>query len=171
MELITQVSFIEVENVLNKHDSNIRFYNYDMPECCPSNEFLCYKVKLQESDIDRLYLVGNFHNVTSGTCKIKNVDAHAVQSQEAEGRSMRLESLMNGGHKFQNGINLLDNDGFEPVLVGNDLYNGKVLFIDGSHRAIAHFIKHGNLSAIEVYVCIHPNIVNYSFYKHVARSK
>lgn len=138
--------------------------------CCSTNEFLCYKVKVQESDFNKLYLVGNFHNVTSGTCKLKDVDADAVQNQEAEGRSMRLESLMNGGQKFQNGISLLYNNGFEPVLVGND-FNGKLLFTDGSHRAIAHFIQHGNLNDIEVYVCIHPNIVNYSFYKHVAKSK
>jgi hypothetical protein len=168
MKIISEVPVTEVESVLAKHNSNVRFDNYDMPKCCPLDDFKCFKIRLEPGDIDRLYLVGNFAKVTAGTCKIINVDQAAVLKQEAEGRSARLNTLMNGDDHFKKGVNLLEDEGFEPVLVGKALEKGSLLFIDGSHRAIGHFIRLGNLLDIEVYVCIHANIVNYSLYKHVA---
>lgn len=168
MQLVKAVTVQEIEVMLTKHNSNIRLHNYGMPDCCPENELECFKVKFEQNDLGRLYLVGNFANVTAGTCKLSLLDAHAVQNQIAEGRSDRIRSFMSGGDEFQEGIDLLQADGFEPVLVGPNLENGKLLFIDGSHRAIAHFICHGNLNEVRAYACIHPNFKKYSLYRHVA---
>lgn len=168
---ITEVSVEVVEAHLKKHKSNILFDNYGMPDCCPKNELQCYHVTLQADDLPKLYLVGNFNKETSGTFRLMDVDRDVVLNRQEENRSLKVTNLMTGGEQFEQGINLLEDAGFEPVLFGKSLTAGGYVFIDGSHRAIAHFFNYGTIDGVSAFICIHPKMVNYCFYKHLPNLK
>ena len=164
---LDEVTIDEVELHLNKHRSNILFDNYELPSICLRSEIKCYRAKIESSDMHKLYLVGNFHQETNGTCRLIEIDKDEVINRKDENRSVRLANLMSGGKDFKEGIDLFEDSDFEPVLFGKDLANGGFVFIDGSHRAIAHFITYGTLVGVSVFICVHSNMVNYRFYKHL----
>lgn len=167
---VYEVSVDVVESHLKKHRSNILFDNYDLPDCCPKSELKCYHVTLEKDDISRLYLVGNFNKETHGTFRLMDADKEIVLKRKEENRSARVTNLMTGGEQFSQGINLLEDPGFEPVLFGKDLIEGGYVFIDGTHRAIAHFFKNGTVDGMPVFICTHSKIVNYSFYRHLPKT-
>lgn len=160
----TIVPISEVELHLANHHSNIRFNNYGMPNCCPKEEIVCYKVILDENDTNRICLVGNFRNVTNNTGRLSDIDRLAVLVQETENRGKRVNDFLHGRNEGEAGIDLIGNNNFAPVLVGIDLNEGPLVLIDGSHRSIAQCIRNGSMQGVPAYICMHPNMINYGFY-------
>jgi hypothetical protein len=168
MEAIKNIHLDQVRQLLERHNSNMRFNNYHLPDFCPENEFQCYKVTFDDEDIDRMSLVENFKDVSNKTCKLKEINRSAVLAQKEEDRGLRVKRLMDGGDQFERGVNLITDQGFEIVLVGRNLCKGSLLIIDGSHRAIAHYLNYGTLQGVSAFICVHNNIAKWGFYKPIA---
>jgi hypothetical protein len=160
MRQVVESSITEVELHLEKTNSNIFFdYNDYGLKDFPKNEFKCFKVILEKSDIDRLYLIGNFANITKDSLKVSDlVSKEEVLCDTHENRGERVKKIMEGGAQYNKGLDLLTDKDFELVLVGQNLIDGPLVLMDGSHRIIAHYLNRGDVDRVHAYVCIHSNV-------------
>lgn len=152
-------------SVIQRHEettaSNARLGYYHMDCHCPTNEFRCFRVGLEQQDEDNLFLLGltEFVNQTqSQSCRLRDVvrDASSIR---------RVESFITARLDLRSGI------GLELVLVGSDLHGAPLVIIDGNHRAIAQYLTHGSVDGVPAFVCVHPAIRHWPFVPPLAQKQ
>ena len=148
--------------VVQRHEgataSNARLGGYHMDRHCPTTEFRCYRVRLEQSDENRLFGLTEFINQTRGqSCRLRDVlpGASAIQ---------RVASFITAG------INLRSRSGLELVLVTAELHGAPLVAIDGNHRAMAQFLAHGSVEGVPAFVCVHPAIGQWPYVPPLARA-
>lgn len=157
MVIVSEVSISEVQRHEEATAANARLDRYDLNRHCPTSEFRCLRVLLEQSDTDRLFLLGCFVERTTGrTCRIRDVELDPANSH-------RVASFVNAG------VDLRSRAGLELVLVCRELYDAPLVIIDGNHRAIAHYLTQGSMQSVPAYVCVHQAISQWGFVPNLAR--
>jgi hypothetical protein len=157
MVVVSEVNILEVQRHEEATAANARLGGYKMDTHCPMNEFQCFRVLLEQSDTDRLFLLGQFAGRTTGqTCRIRDVKLSAADLS-------RVASFTTAG------VDLRSHVGLELVLVCRELYDAPLIIIDGNHRAIAHYLAQRRMQSVPAYVCLHRAISQWSYVPSLAR--
>jgi hypothetical protein len=154
---VSEVNISEVQRHEEATAANARLGRYEMGIHCPANEFLCFRVLLEQSDTDRLFLLGDFaERTTDRTCRIRDVKLCAADLP-------RVASFVTAR------VDLRSQAGLELVLVCRELHKAPLIIIDGNHRAIAHYLTQGSMLSVPAYVCVHQAISQWPFVPNRAR--
>jgi hypothetical protein len=160
MIVVGEVSLSVVQQHEEATTANARLGGYHMDLHCPTDEFRCFRVILDQRDDARLYLLGltEFINQTRGqTCRLRDVVREAASVQ-------RVASFITGG------LDLRTGSGLELVLVCRELQSAPLVAIDGNHRAMAQYLTHDSVEGVGAFVCVHPAISNWPFVPPLART-
>lgn len=159
MHVLKAVDVSDVQAHESATHANVTLGGYNMDRCCPLTEFLAFNVRLETSDIDRLYLLDcGFATYTSGqTCRLRDLLPEAA---------------------FHEGVrNVFDKACF-PVspdqailIVSPDEKSRPLTIYDGNHRAMAQFLKQRSVHDILAYVCVHRRISEWGFVPPLGRMK
>lgn len=128
--------------------SNSTVGGYHMDEHCDPGECLFSKAILEESDADRLYLLGDFARVTRGSCRIRDVQPTTFASDTVT----RVNAFGRGR------VDLRTTPGLLPVAVTADVERDSLVLIDGNHRTIWHWPTYATVAGVSIYVCEHPRM-------------
>jgi hypothetical protein len=160
MKDIIQIEYEKLKKFEHKIDGNVKIGGYDMDKICPVSEGKCYKVTLEDSDLDRVYLLRDptFTNLT------KNRDYRFSDLQDVAREEARVK------HLLEKNIDLSVNSDWAPVFVCPDIGNGALIAIDGNHRLMAHFLLRGSIANLMAYVYVHENILQWGFIPKAARA-
>ena len=138
--------------------ANVRLDRYDLDKHCPLNEFKAFSVKLEEGDIDRVFLLncGFAAYTEGGTCKLKDVRPDLL-----------LHDLVR---------KIIENACF-PVspdqallMVSADEKCGPLIVYDANHRAMAQYLTQKSVQDVLAYVCVQGRINEWRFVPPLARS-
>ena len=151
MDIMSAVDVSDVQAHEAATHANVTLGGYDMDGCCPLSEFKAFKVKLEASDIDRLFLLNcGFAAHTEGqTCKLRDVLPGVVSDERVR--------------------NVIDKACF-PVspdqailIVSPDEKCGPLTIYDGNHRAMAQYLTQKSVHDVLAYVCVHRRISEWRF--------
>ena len=74
MVVVGKVDIAEVQRHERATGANSRLGGYGMDAHCPMSEFRCYRVLLEQGDIDRMFVLQDFAAHTSNrTCRLRDV--------------------------------------------------------------------------------------------------
>lgn len=130
------------------------------------SEYQVFHVEMEQGDESRIVLWWENENAT------KHRNCRLVDSFESAGDKSRVDSFIYGdGNRF-GPINLQTSPCLAPVAV-TDNPNGNFWYlIDGSHRSIAQFRSKKSFEGVQIFVCVHPQIMNWpnipSYYKQLS---
>jgi hypothetical protein len=159
MKDIKKVDISHAQNHEESTSANVRLGGYKMYEHCPTNEVQCYRVVLEDKDIDRIFLLNEvtFVKLTTGqTFKLSDL-THDAKTLN------RVNSFL------KDGVDLRSHPGLELILVCEDLDTGSLTTIDGNHRLMAHYLTFGSVQEVPAYVYIHTNMNKWYFIPPLAR--
>lgn len=126
-------------------DANIRLGGYDMDKVCPNEDFRILRVLLQDSDLDRLFVLGMYHEVTKdGSCLLKDTLPVALSKD-------RVASFK------RDNIDLRTSSQLAPLMVART-EKGPLTLYDGNNRMLWQRLTHGSIEGIAAFVSIHPKI-------------
>lgn len=137
--------------------ANVKLGGYDMDRCCPLSEFKAFNVRLEATDIDRLFLLNcGFAAYTEvQTCKLRDVLLGVVSHERVR--------------------NVIDRACF-PVspdqailIVSPDEKYGPLTIYDGNHRAMAQYLTQRSVHDVLAYICVHRRISEWGFVPPLAR--
>ena len=57
MKIISQIPFSEIDKYDERFQANVRIGGYDMDKVFPKEEAQCYSALIEESDIEKIYLL------------------------------------------------------------------------------------------------------------------
>jgi hypothetical protein len=158
--IINSISIEEIRQLENSTNANIRIGSYGMDSVSPTEEIFFYYSRLQPEDISRIYLLNDFRHCTNQeSCRLSDLHERALVTAME-----RVPQLA------ENKIDLRNVVHKEPVLVGVDLHQGGLTVIDGNHRLMAHYLRHGSVESVGVILAIHRSIVNWAFIPRIARA-
>jgi len=145
---------------LRRHErataSNTTLGGYHMDKYCALGNFRILRGILEATDIERLYLLGQFAPYTNGrTCKLRDVRPEAVAPGQIS--SERVGSFLQGK------VNLALEKNLDVVIVSPEEVAGPLILIDGNHRSVAHFLSHGGIDGIPAFVCVHRSICRWPY--------
>lgn len=140
---------------------NVRVGGYEMDSICPINEGKCYKIKLQESDLNRLFILGDpsFTNLTSN----KNYRLSGLIPEVAEQEIKTRTSL-------DVILDLRESHKLAPVFVSRNLDSGLVVTIDGNHRLMGHFLRNKSIEGVNGFLFVHPNVEKWGFIETIKKA-
>lgn len=137
-------------------EANVTLGSYDMGKICPVQEIKLYRVTLEKTDEERIYLLneGTFATFTAGS-SFKLTDIHRAAEE-----SKRVRSFL--GHEGRPAINLRNTPRLAPIFVASTI-TGAWTAIDGNHRLSAQYLSHLDLSGVSAYLYVHPNMDRWHF--------
>ena len=159
MILVGELDMSEVQRHEQATASDVRLGGYHMDCHCPTNEFRCFRVKLERREEDRIFLLGipEFIDSTRGqSCRLRDVVQGASTIE-------RVASFITAG------VDLRVRPGSELVLVTAEFQSAALVAIDGNHRAMAHYLAHGSVDGVPAFVCVHSAISRWHFVPPIAR--
>ena len=160
MVVFEEVDITTVQRHEQATTSNVRLGGYQMDRHCPTSEFRCYRIQLEQTDEDRLFLLGltEFFDQTRGqSCRLLDV-------LPAASTIKRVASFCS------HVVDLRSRLGLELVLVTTNPHCAPLIAIDGNHRAMAQFLTHGTFESVPAFVCVHPAIGQWHFVPPLART-
>lgn len=168
MKIIAAVTIEDVQRHLGSSNANVKIGSYGMDLFSPLDEFNCFRVTLNEADIDKLFLLncGFVQNTTGHTGRVRDIDPNMLSVDSTN----RVNSfLVPPTQSKKKQIDLRCSPNLSIVLVCANAGYGPWTIIDGNHRAIAHYLKYGGITNIKAYVCVHPQIINWPYVTILAR--
>lgn len=158
MFVVGEVEIAEVQQHEQATSANARLGGYGMDAHCPTNEIRCYRVVLEEGDLDRLFVMQDFAAYTSnGSCRLRDVLPSIADIK-------RVASFTTPS------VDLRKRTGLEVILVGSDVDRASLVAIDGNHRIIAQYISQGSVDGVPAFVCVHPAMNRWPYVPPLARS-
>lgn len=157
MDILEAVDVSDVQAHEAATYANVRLGGYDMDRCCLLSEFEAFNVRLEASDIDRLFLLNcGFAADTKGqTCKLRDVLPGVVAHERVR--------------------NVIDKARF-PVspnqailIVSPDEKGGPLTIYDGNHRAMAQYLVQKTVHDVLAFVCVHRRISEWGFVPPLGR--
>ena len=142
------VDLVAVQEREKSTDANIRMGRYGLPV---PEEFNTHRALLDESDLDRLYLIPEFGKHTAGsTALLKDVTESALSDH-------RVRQFLSPPINLQIAprlelITFTVNPEKSPIIVG-----------DGNHRIIAHFWTYRTVDGVPLFICSHPTVAWWDF--------
>lgn len=137
--------------------ANVTLGGYHMDRCCSLGEFKAFNMKLEASDIDRLFLLN---------CGF---------AEYTECQTCRLRDVLPGIESHERVRNVIDKACF-PVsadqailIVSADEKCGPLIIYDGNHRAMAQFLMQRTVHDVLAYVCVHRRISEWGYIPPLAR--
>lgn len=162
MRLIEQVKLQVCHDHLKRLGTGVRLDFASMPK--PTEGYFIYRALLEDSDVHRIFLWFEFKKHTRNlTAKLTNVAPESADHVRVS-RIIMSDATRNLGP-----IDLRRDSGFEPVLLTNDTQGGMLYGIDGNHRMIAQFLSHRDFGGVSVYVCTHPNMLEWPYITDAAK--
>jgi hypothetical protein len=146
MKIIELVSLEALQQHEVKTGSNSVLGGYGMDKHCPLTEFELSRVKLESRDVDRMFLLSDFLPHTDNRSG-RLTDVRAV-ARSIEG----VASLISAQ------LDLRLSQHMELVLVSTAAAGAPLTVIDGNHRAIAHYLTHGNMEGVGAFLCVHARV-------------
>lgn len=159
MRIIESVPVSVVQEHEKQVGANVRLGGYHMNLIFPPEEFETSIAVLDDNDLNRLFLLGNFAHLTKGrTCKVKNIVLSSGTStiEKVEG------IISQGAH-----LGLASQP--EIVMVTVDAQRGPWVITDANHRTISWFLTHASIHGVLAYVCEHSQINEWGFVPRAAR--
>jgi hypothetical protein len=148
MENIIEVNISVVRRHEEKTKANVRLGGYMMDACCPTSEFRCYRVCLDQEDDDLLYVLADFAKYTkSESCRLRDV------MQDAE--LLERVASFKHGHQDRANVDLRSATGLDLMIVSTQLEAAPLIIYDGCHRAIAHYLTYRSMTGVPAFVCVH----------------
>jgi hypothetical protein len=127
------------------------------------SDYQAFHVQMEQGDEKRIVLWWENEKAT------KDRDCRLVNSDDSAGAHDRVQSFIHGNAKGLEPADLRSSPNLEPVAVTNELDGNFWYLIDGSHRSIAQFRSKKSFEGASIFVCVHPQIMNWpnipSFYK------
>ena len=155
--VVGEADITEVQRHEQATVANARLGGYGMDAHCPMNEIRCYRVMLESSDLDRLFVLQDFATHTPNrTCRLRDVVPSTASLQ-------RVASFATAG------VDLRTHAGLELLLVGIGLDGGSLVAIDGNHRMIAHYLTQGSVDGVPAFIGVHPAMNRWPFVPPLAR--
>jgi len=159
MDILESVDVSDVQAHEAATHANVKLGGYHMDRCCPLSEFKAFKVRLEASDIDRLFLLN---------CGF---------APDTEGKTCRLRDVLPGVVSHERVRNVIDKACF-PVspdqailIVSPDEKCGPLTIYDGNHRAIAQYLMQRTVHDVVAYVCVHSRISEWGYVPHLGRTQ
>jgi len=155
MELIKSITISEIRSFEEKINGNVRIGGYDMEQIAPIEEGKLSQIALSNEDLNRLYLLKEptFKDFTkTGDYKLENIIPEVCREKQ------RVK------YWIDQNIDLSINNDWAPVLISNSFESGKIVIIDGNHRATAHFIQHKSINGAFAYLFEHHNVYNWGMF-------
>ena len=132
--------------------ANVRLGGYWMNLLAPLDEMSCHYVTLDHLDAQRMFLLQDFRFCTTNiSCRVTDL--------LPEGQAVAMEAAP---HLPDNQLDLRKQRGLELLLVGLS-FDSPLLVIDGNHRTMAHWYRHGSLEGVNAYLGLHPRIIDWEF--------
>ena len=158
MVILGEVEISEVQRHEEATAANARLGGYGMDAHCPTNDFRCFRVLLEQGDADRLFVLADFSaQTTAQSCRMRDLVPGAVALP-------RVASFVTAG------VDLRSRTGLELVLVCGALHDTPLIVIDGNHRAIHQFLTQGSMQGVRAYACVHRDISQWPFVPRLART-
>ena len=148
---------------VRKHESvigaNLCIGGYHMDSVCPTDDIRFFHGLLDTNDTSRVFVLPDFQvHTAQNSCRI----ADALPTAE----SVALERQAAGA---SNSLDLTTREHLELMLVGACLEDLPLIVIDGNHRALAHYMRFGNLDRVPVFIGIHRAMFAWAHVPHLAR--
>jgi hypothetical protein len=157
MRIIETVSLAILQRHEMATDSNVTLGGYGLSEHCPLAEFAIHRANLDAGDIDRLFLLGTFAERTHGrSARLKDVLPEFAANP-------RVDSALRRNVDLRSDWNL------EIVIVTAEAQNAPLTVIDGNHRAVAHFLRFGDVGDVPAYLCVHGRVGQWPYIPRLAR--
>lgn len=158
MKIIETVDHLTVKEHETSLNSNVGLDNNYIPDHCPLDEIQCYRVKLEESDINRVFILwdGTFSDMTdNNTFKLADVNMNALKRPSTH-------------HFFNKQLDLGVNPELAIVFFAQNL-GSPLVATDGNHRLMAHFLINKNVADIPAFLYTHENIINWRHFPPLAK--
>lgn len=126
----------------------------DFTENCPLDEVKCYKIRLHDTDLPRVYILDapNFLDLTeNNSYKLRDV-------------KQTVRDLDRVDHLLKKQIDLSQTDNWAPVFISTYLNTGVLVPIDGNHRLMAHYLLYTSIEGVHGYLFVHPNTVKLTWF-------
>ena len=130
-----------------------------MDTLCPIEEGLCYQIKLQENDTNRLFLL-NEPTFTSFT-RDKNYRLSDIIDDVKNSDRVK--------YWLDKEFDLRLSPEWSPIFVCPETNVGTIVTIDGNHRLTAHFHRHKTIEGLPGYLFVHQNIQKWCYIPNGAR--
>jgi hypothetical protein len=156
MQNLKTVELSVVQERERSTNANIRVGGYGLP---PAEQFRNHWALLNDSDLDRLFLIPEFGKHTAGnSCLLKDITESALSDP-------RVRQFLTTPINLQIAPNLdlltfTVHPEKSPLVVG-----------DGNHRVIAHFWTHWSVEGVPILICSHPEVAKWGFCPTPARSR
>lgn len=162
MKIIDAVSIEDIRRHERCCDANVTLGSYGMDVHCPLDELQAYRVKLDAGDIDSLFLLNcGFAASTRGqTGKVGDVEREKLSDTSTSRVELFLEPPPQSGKRQ---VDLRCSPEMALVIVCADATRGPWIIIDGNHRAIAQYLKYGNVGDVPAYLCVHSRIYQWRY--------
>jgi len=158
MNIIEQIEYDKLKQFEDQIGGNVKVGGYEMDNICPINEGHCYQIKLQENDIDQLFLLGE--TTFKGLTHDKNYRLSGIIDS--------VKKLDRVKYWIDKKLDLRSSPEWSPVFVSPNT-DGPIITIDGNHRLMAHYYQHKNIEGLQGYLFVHPNIQKWGFAPNDAR--
>jgi hypothetical protein len=123
MKDVTPINYETLKEFEDKIGGNVKIGGYDMDKICPVDEGVCYKITLEESDLVRIFLLGE----TTFTKLTKDENYKLSDLQDVAREQPRVK------YWLDKQIDLAASVDWAPVFVSLDIENGALISIDGNH--------------------------------------
>lgn len=156
MRATERVSIRVIQKHLEQQASGVRLNLADMPG--DPDEYRGFKASLGEDDAEKLVLYWEFQDHTKDrSCRLTDVLESAASIE-------RVKPLLEGNSSKGYGpIDLRSVPNKEPTILTDDLTSRFLYVIDGNHRTIAHYLGEKSFETVPVYVCVHPQLLNWAY--------
>jgi len=157
MLILTNVNVSDVQAHEAATHANVTLGGYQMDRCCPLDEFKAFNVRLEASDIDRLFLLNcGFAAFTKGqTCKVADVLPGIVPQERIRNVADKACFPVSADQAI--------------LIVSADEKCGPLIIYDGNHRAMAQYLMRKTVHDVLAYVCVHRNISEWGFVPPLGR--
>jgi|GEM_PF-3280621 len=158
MAIVEEINYVKLNEFENQISGNVKVGGYNMNDISPIKEGRCYKIKFEEKDINRLFLLG----------EVTFKDLTSEKNFKLSGLLDTVINIERVKYWIDAKLDLRISTKWSPVFVSPHI-DGPFVTIDGNHRLMAHYNQHKTIERLNGYLFVHPNIQNWGFIPIEAR--
>lgn len=166
MDINGSLEIDDLNHHLDAMQSQMRLDQYGL-DAFPPEEWQCHRSVLSNNERSTIVFAGNFKYATQGRFKLTGILPVPILLEEKtedernEHRAMRLRRTA--------GLDLTVS-GNEIVLIGQDLHEGPLFILDGTHRLINYHHANGeNIEGVLAHICIHEELNKWAWWNGITR--
>jgi|TARA_R110002124_G_scaffold153408_2_gene320468 hypothetical protein len=139
--------------------ANLQTTEENLQKLCPLGEVECFKLVLEESDIQRVFLctAPDFATYT------KNQSFRLIDTCEAARNDPTVSCLLSKN------VDLSKSNKWAPVFISPNYDKGSLVAFDGNHRLMAHFLMHEGTKGVQAFLLVHQNTIDWPWFPDNAK--